>query len=326
MRRLLGRIRNGIRVIREKLISNTSYVIRSYKKRFKKYAFTDCRCVSAAQFEASIIRLYHTIEKGLAYEDYRPGFGRGNVEKLIQSLEQYQDKGYDTEAFFYKTALSCLCAYVKKNSEAGHDDPELEKSVNSLHGEANDCGGSFYYSVPKNAKKMTYDEVMYNRHSIRHFSSSPVDIDEIKKAIQLAQHTPSACNRQGWRTRIIVDRKTIDSVLANQNGNRGFGQEIDKLLLVTADLRAQQKNREIFQAFIDGGMYAENVLNSLFYYGIGSVPLSAALTGLQEKNIREQLKIDDAEVLILFIGIGNYPEDRCLTTKSMRKSPEIEVI
>ncbi len=326
MRKLLGRIKTGLLTVRGKLIANTSYVIRSYGKRFKKYAFTDCECVSPAQFEASIIRLYHTIEKGLAYEDYRPGFGRDNIEKLIRSLDQYHDRGYDTDTFFYKTALSCLHAYVKKNKEAGHEDTELEKRIGSLCGEANDCGGSFYYHIPDNTENMTYYEVMHNRHSIRHFAGSPVETDEIKKAIQLAQHTPSACNRQGWRTRIISDRKTIESVLANQNGNRGFGQEIDKLLLVTADLRAQQKSREVFQAFIDGGMYAESILNALFYYGIGSVPLSASLTVLQEKKVRGLLKIDDAEVLIMFIGTGRYPDEKCLTTKSMRKPAEIEVI
>ena len=114
--------------------------------------------------------------------------------------------------------------------------------------------------------------------------------------------------------------------MENQNGNRGFGHEFDKILIVTSDLRMQQKGRELFQAFIDGGMYAESILNSLFFYGIGSVPLSASLTPTQDKTVRKEIGIEDAEVLILIIGIGNYPKEEFLTTRSERKPIEIEII
>ena len=306
----------------------TSSIIKfdSYKAAFEKYSFVDCKCETPEQFEASIIRLYHTIEKGLSYEDYRAGFGKDNVEKLVLSLEQYSSKGFDITTFFYETALSCLHAYLEKNSEHNHKDNELEERVGMLPGKANKCGGSIMVSAPVDAASLTYEQLVTTRHSIRHCSDEPVDLELLKMAVKLAQYTPSACNRQGWKTRVIVDKEIIKIILANQNGNRGFGQEIDKLLVVTADLRAQQKNRELFQAFIDGGMYAESVINSLFYYGIGSVPLSAALKAEQEKNVRTVIGIDDAEVLIMFIGVGNYPDGEFLTTRSERKTIEVEVI
>lgn len=84
----------------------------------------------------------------------------------------------------------------------------------------------------KNSLEMDYEQFVKSRHSIRHFNSTPVKIDDLKEAINLARYTPSACNRQGWRTRIIVDRDIIRGILENQNGNRGFGQEIDKLLVI----------------------------------------------------------------------------------------------
>lgn len=73
-------------------------------------------------------------------------------------------------------------------------------------------------------------------------------------------------------------------------------------------------------------MYAESVLNCLYSKGIGSVPLSASLTAEQEKNVRKVIGMDDAEVFILFIGVGNYPEGEFLTTRSERKPIEVEVI
>ena len=300
--------------------------IDKYNYRFNKYAFVDCHCESPEQFEASIIRLYHTIEKGLSYEDYRAGFGADNVEKLITSLEQYNSKGYNIDAFFYKTALSCLNAYVKKNKEYGHEDKALEQRIGALPGTSNGLGGTIALSTPAQPEVLPYEKLVSTRHSIRHFSDKPVDLDVLRDAVKLAQYTPSACNRQGWKTRIVADKDKLMKILANQNGNRGFGQEFDKLLVITADLRAQQRNREIFQAFIDGGMYAESVLNSLYSKGIGSVPLSASLTCEQEKNVRNVVGMDDAEVLILFIGVGNYPDGEFLTTRSERKLIDVEVI
>lgn len=313
--------------VRKRLTRQTAHsVLIKYYKLFKKMSFVDCQCRSRTQFDASITRLYHTIEKGLSYENYRPGFGKENVEKLIESLEQYAEKGYDITVFFYETALSCLKAYIQKNKAHGYEDLKLEERIYNLPGKANECGGTIIVSAPKHPELLTYSQLITSRHSIRHFSNLPVDIGVLEEAIELAQFTPSACNRQGWKTRIIADIQKIKTILANQNGNRGFGQEIDKILVITADLRTQQRDREIFQAFIDGGMYAECVLNSLYCKGVGSVPLSASLTPEQDKNIRIAIGMDDAEIFILFIGVGNYPDGEFVTTRSERKPINVEVI
>lgn len=160
---------------------------------------------------------------------------------------------------------------------------------------------------------------------MRHFSSEPVDLRLVEEAVALAQHTPSACNRQGWRTIIVQDKAVLEKVLANQNGNRGFGQEFDKVLLVVADIRYFNRDRELFQPYIDGGMYAQSILNALHYKHIASCPLSASLHEEQEENIRKILSLEDAEVPIIIIGIGNYPEGECQTTRSERRQANIQV-
>lgn len=304
---------------------NKSSLWRFFKK-YEQYSFRDGKCHDEKQFEASITRLYHTVEKGMAYIDYKAGFGKENVNLLITSLTQYSSK-YDTGAFFYRTALDVLKQYIAKNKSCGVVDAELEEKINALPGEPNNCGGITRFS-PWSASQIhqaDYRTFVENRHSIRHFSKEPVDLERIHRAVQLARYTPSACNRQGWKVRIIADRDAIRAVLNHQNGNRGFGQEIDKLILITADLRCFNHDREMFQAYIDGGMYAMSMINSLYYERIGTVPLSAALTWRQEKSVREILGVEDAEVFIIFIGIGNYPQ-QCQTTRSERHPVDCEVI
>lgn len=171
-----------------------------------------------------------------------------------------------------------------------------------------------------------WEELVNYRHSMRHFSGeTSVDNDKLNSALLLAQITPSACNRQGWRTYIINDKQKMTDILENQNGNRGFGQEIDKLLLVVGNLESFNSDREVFQVFIDGGMYAMRLLDALCYKGIASVPLSASLTPLQDKKIRKILKLKESEIPIMFIGIGNYP-NICQTTKSARHEPYTVIV
>lgn len=296
-----------------------------YYRVFQSYSFCNCQCKYYEQYRGSIIRLYHTIEKGLSYKDYRPGFGKENIEKLLISMEQYAQK-YDVTAFFYETALDCLYKYTQKNEEYGYEDRELKRRIENLPGKPNQMGGVVQIYVPKQNDRYSFEDVLINRRSIRQFSDKEVDLDLLVEAVKLAQHTPSACNRQSWKTRIIIEKRKIDEILNNQNGNRGFGNCIDKLLVISADLRAQQRSRELFQAYIDGGMYAKCVLDCLYFKGIGSIPLSAALSPEQEKNVRHIIGMHEAEVLILFVGVGCYPEEAFETTRSEREPVHIEVL
>ena len=302
---------------------------RTYARRFRRYAFRGNKCASAEQYEAVITRWYHTIEKGLAYVNFRAGFGARNIDALLTSMENYAADGYDKNAFSFRTALSTLQAYIRKNKAYGVENPELEKRIAALGGAANEVGGVIRFVPPTlpAVQSLGYKDFVESRHSMRHFAGTPVDMGALRQAIELAQHTPSACNRQGWRVIVVHERSVLEKVRGNQNGNEGFGQEFDSLLLVTADVRAFNLDRELFQPYVDGGMYAQSILNALHYYGIASVPLSASLRKDQEANVRQILGLNEAEVLIMFIGIGNYPAaEECQTTRSERHEARYQIV
>lgn len=160
-----------------------------------------------------------------------------------------------------------------------------------------------------------------SRHSVRDYSGEPVDRAILEKVFELAKRTPSACNRQSWKIRVVDDPELKKTIQKNQNGNRGFGDYIDKFIIITADVQYYDRIRERNQANIDGGMYAMNLLYSLHYYDIAAVPLSASLNLKQENNLREAFEIPDYENFIMFIGIGNYV-DEFKVPKSHRREVE----
>lgn len=320
---MLRKMKNAVRKLKPNPIKAFH---NAYFKSYAKHAFHTQELKTFTQYEAVITKLYHAIEKGLSYENYRAGFGKSNVDQLIALMEQFAEK-FGTDAFCYRTALCCLQEYVRKNKEHDFSDAETEQKIASLKGNANEVGGtiSFVPKTKEELKALDFEAFIKDRHTIRHFSGEKVELEDIKEAVRLAQFTPSACNRQGWKTHIVQDKAVLKTILENQNGNRGFGQEIDKMLVITCDLNAFAYGREVYQGYIDGGMYALNVLYALHYMHIGSVPLSASLSATQEKNVRAVLNLKESEKLVMFIGVGSYPES-CLTTRSERREAEIEVI
>lgn len=104
----------------------------AYAARYKEYSFFGTQCRDERQYEAVITRWYHTIEKGLAYENFRPGFGKNNISSLTAAMEHYIKAGYSTDTFFFQAALSAIEQYIQKNRSYGLETLELEEKVDKV--------------------------------------------------------------------------------------------------------------------------------------------------------------------------------------------------
>ena len=71
---------------------------------------------------------------------------------------------------------------------------------------------------------------------------------------------------------------------------------------MTADRRAFLYY-ETHQPYVDGGMYAMNLLNALHFKGLGTIPLSCGFEAEKLPGLRD-FGIPDYEVPVLVIGIG----------------------
>ena len=297
-----------------------------YLAKFLEYSFDqDLTCYSSEKsYEGSIRRWTHIVQKGLSMNEYKYGSGRRAFDILLELLINYS-KEYEIDCVYYQDALNALEEYLKKNKQVYSDYLEIREKVDTLPGIRINKAAVINYKPKDEAEygNMTFEEIVKDRHSIRHFSNEKLSIDDIVDAAKMADYSPSACNRKGWTTYFITNKQKIMEVLKNQNGNRGFGEEIQVLGLVTFDLHFCNIDRELFQAFIDGGMYSMNLINSLHSKGIATIPLSASLYDEQEDAIRNILGISDAEVFILFIGMGNYAETNLVTKYSERNSIKI---
>lgn len=263
------------------------------------------------KMQYTLSRETHTIEKGMSMRNPRKGFGQQKVSNLIRRLKKYCTLYLNQDSTFLEYPLSTIQTYIDYTHGTGVEIPDIDKNFAELRSMAGCMSVSSKAGIMSETKEnilshcnKDFESLLYSRHSIRYFSDEPVSDEILRKALKLAQRTPSACNRQGWLTHIYRAPKSIE-LIKWQGGSRGFENEIKCAILVTANLKAFLSH-EVHQAYIDGGLYAMNLINSLHSLGVGTIPLSCGFNYKKLKKL-SSFEIPEFEVPIVIIGIGHLP-------------------
>lgn len=305
---------NYLRKLKAELRLQKIYLSEAYHfwRLTVKYNATHHTDDDLQKMQYTLSRETHTIEKGMSMRNPRKGFGQQKVTNLIGRLKKYCTLYLGQDSAFLEYPLSTIQTYIEYTHNTGVDIPDIDKafaellqlsgrkSVNSKAGIMLETKENILAHCNKD-----FESLLYSRHSMRYFSEEPVSDELLNKALELAQRTPSACNRQGWLTHVYRAPKSID-LIKWQGGSRGFEDEIKCAILVTANLKAFLSH-EVHQAYIDGGLYAMNLINALHSQGLGTIPLSC---GFLHEHLKElqNFGIPECQVPIVIIGVGNLPE------------------
>lgn len=261
------------------------------------------------KMQYTLLRENHVIEKGLSMRTPRKGFGQKKVFALLHRLDKYCDLYGEKDKEFLRYPLATIKYYIRYTEENGVSIPEIKSLYNALETKANIGTIEAHAGVMETSKDSIlslcqgdFRSLLYSRHSIRYFSKEQVPQKTIVEALELAQRTPSACNRQGWKTHVFKGEQSV-KLVKWQAGARGFEEECNYSILVTANLKAFLWH-EVHQAYIDGGLYAMNLINALHFSGLGTIPLSC---GFEHEKLQKLLdfNIPENEVPIVLIVFGN---------------------
>lgn len=310
-------IRDTFRILENYLYDMSRYIIHSASLNHEK---------TRLNLHGRLVHAYHNIEKGLSLKKPRIGFGKDKVVYLLDLIKKYTTKyGWDSSA---AVAVNVLYSYYNFNKENGLNNEALLNELNEISKgippQFNKIKSGGTISVTKDqiisASRINFEEFSKKRYSIRNFGSEPVDIEMIKKAVKIAQKTPSVCNRQTSKVYVFSNEK-VREILKYQNGNRGFGETIDKVLLVTGSLEYFNGAAERNQAYIDGGMFAMSLVYALHSLEVGTCCLNLSLEKDVDKNLKNAAGIGQDETVIMMIGIGSLP-DQLNVAESYRKEIE----
>lgn len=300
------------------MLFNTIYSHAIWFVRDLKYGMF---CRNKVDLENRLLVGGHIIEKGITMPNRRYGFGLGVVRMMLSLCNKYIDRyGTDSEQLLY--AVDDLREYLDIHQTAKYELPaDIVKNIVEIQ----KLGGQDFKPVncldvkKSDFFKETSDfkDFAYSRHTSRWFNGEPVENDLITKAIDLARTAPSACNRQSIKVYVVAGEKK-EQVIGLQNGNRGFGDNIGQMLIITSN---QIDWDEEFRtsAYLDGGIFTMNLLYALHYFKICACTLNAHLNIRKQAKLRKIVGMDKAEIPVCFIAIGK-PKERMRIAKSRRLS------
>lgn len=298
-KRSLNKALSSIGLIRDFIYDARRYATWSHGTGNDKYR---------SQRERALIKAFHGFEKGMSLIEPRPGFGADKARLLIEKIEDFQKHHGLTGMAI--TAIDVLRAYRDFNSQHQVSQPWLDEWLSRFSQAGSALGEGLGGTIAIDRAEILAGisaggpDFFRTRYSIRQFSSEPVPLEDIKSAIEIAQKTPSACNRQGQHAYVF---KNAMDALKWQPGNRGFGHLASRAIIITCDLQAFSGSGERYQCWIDGGMFAMSVIYALHSMGYGSCALAWSAQSTQDKHMRSALGIPDSHAVIMMIAVGNIP-------------------
>ncbi len=282
----------------------------------KSYSYTNTQ-----DQNYELLQLCHRIEKGMIIGSPRAGWGEEKAKRIIDIVEEHAD-WCPEEKYFLQTAtgvLSSFVEYKRKSGDYSETIKNIEKRLIAIHSDSAKYGGTV--SLDLDSSLMTKEEIktvekaILSRHSIRSFSPEHVSISDIKHAIDLANHCPSACNRQPFRVYVISSEKRKE---ADSSGVFNA----DKYLIITGIINAFTAD-EFNDWIVSASIFAGYLCFCLHIYGIANCPIRMDLLERAPvyKKLRSICNIPDCEQIVLEIAIGRY-NDHNIAPMSYRKNAD----
>lgn len=276
--------------------------------RFARHSNAVRSASSSEDLDPYLVMGYHSIEKGLALPEPRPGFGRDAIRRLASDVGLVEGRYGETPST--TAARSALAAYAGHPVGAEVAMPSIESPLDPAVGDRPEHGGAISISRDEVASAAAVDFASFvgARHSIRNYRDEPVKLSVIEDAVAMASRTPSVCNRQPVRVHASVEPERVAAILAAQNGNGGFGQVVPAVLVITADLRKFVHAAERYQGWVDGGLFAMTLCYALHSLGMGTCMLNWSATVEQDRQLRRAIPIPSEENIVVLMAVGHMPD------------------
>lgn len=249
---------------------------------------------------------YHIIEKGLALSAPRLGFGQPKILSVIEKATLYERMyGTDTMVCSIRKTLLEYMQFNETNKFVFPVNFQLRVKDFIARGHLDGNGGlkNLSKESASTLNIQEFSEFSKGRVSVRNFSSEDVSLDILHSTVEIAKSAPSVCNRQGWKVHLYSDKIKMKEILSYQNGNTGFTDSINKLIIVTADAKAFTRF-ESNQIFIDGGLFSMNLLLAIHAAGLGACCLNTCYPYSMESKVKNVAFIPEEERLIMMIAVG----------------------
>jgi nitroreductase len=284
----------------------------------------------AEKVKRDLTLAYHIVEKGLTMPVPRPGFGKPVVLTLINTVLKYQKLNLPPDEMEFRQSVSVLKEYGDFHQEINFSlDNELAEKLKLLETLFKTIEGlkqikissDEYFSDVDNS----FNKFCRSRYSVRNYTDQEIPLSVLYDCVDLAQKSPSFCNRQPNRVHIVKSAEKKTQILEIQNGNRGFGHLAETLLVISSVISTTKDIHERNENHLNGGLFIMTLLNALHFNRIGACSLNWSVSNDKDMKIREILNIPENEVVLMIIACGYVPEKFSIASSPRKSANEITV-
>lgn len=281
-------------------------------------------------------RAVHRIEKSLLHGQRRIGAGIEVAIAIVRYIELNETYDYLSESDI-GWAISALAQFVEKLKQdlrAFEGEEELFNRITSAYNQLEAVLKKYpnyiqrrYYLLeePIDVPYIQIDELrsfFTQRHSIRHFSDRHVSDECILRAIGVARYSPSACNRHGVSVTIVRDKSIRNEILEIQGGISGFEKYLNTVLVISGSRNAYPNYNERHAPYVEGSMFAMNLIWGLLAQSIYSVCLNWSYSRPSlDNHAHKIIGLPQYEEIVFLMAIG-YPMEKTKAPNSAKRSVE----
>ena len=272
--------------------------------------------------------LYHIVEKGLTMPVPRPGFGKKVVLDLCRVVNLYDKMNLPLNDLEFSQSISVLKEYGAFHSEIGYKlDDELNEKLYAIINRFKTLEGLKQKNVTREEYfkgiNEPFDVFCRSRYSVRNYTDEEIPLTVLSECIELAQKSPSFCNRQPTRVHVVKSHELKQGILELQNGNRGFGHLAETLLVISSVISTTKDIHERNENHLNGGMFIMTLLNALHFHKIGACSLNWSVSSDKDMKLRALLNIPENEVVLMIISCGYIPDKIALASSPRKNAKEI---
>ena len=296
------------------------YDLNFYKKYKKGINYN----MNLLEYES--IMFSHLLEKGMEHFELRP-FGKEKARNLMSLIKNQSKLENYKSLFSIINGVNTLREYKKIYEAHGWDNYEEYKKVKEFLKDYNDIefqkAGAFILTKKELEIDYNIDYLKFikSRHSTRNYKKQPIKSEDVKKAVEMAKYSASACNRQFIKLHFYPSGKMRDNVIHYASGKGGLYLEGVNTFIVTFDVNGLSWAGERNQGYFNAGLYSTNLINAFHSLGIGTCFIEFANSSKDEEELKKMNDIPEYERIAVIIFAGYYDE-KSIFTVSPRKNIE----
>lgn len=274
----------------------------------------------------SIIMNAHTLEKALSHFVLRP-FGKARIIKIIELLEKQLIFEKYERFFSFINGINSLRKYKKvyeENNWTAKSEYEVVSNFLRKYEKIKEQNTGAYIITKEELKQdydIDYKKFIKSRHSTRNYKNQQLEIEDIKKAIDMAKYSASSCNRQYIKIHYYPKGKMRQNVIDYSIGKGGLYLEGANTFILTFDVNGLSGPGERNQGYFNAGLFATNFVNALHSLGIGTCFIQFSNSVASEKKLKKlnDIPINERIAVIIFAG---YYDNKSIFCISPRKDFE----